>query len=288
MFELSETVLYATAGTASAMIVSLLWWNYRQGRKLREQDEQILSAEQNYTSLNNSNLGLGRRIKQLERGTPQVSSVSDSVTPLGDIAALVASSSESMASQPFNNEPLFPDSKTNNLELVNSPAPQVDPLAARAKERSFEETLQSLEATEQHIQQTVSELSSSELAAPTVFAQRNPTISDRELDDLDGQENYREQAFGPHYFQESSDQEQQGISAGEAMASENLEADSLDSGSLDSEPEEDLAQTPYTKASELLDRGMDLESVERLSGLSKAEVSLMATMHENMSKFAIA
>lgn len=285
MFELSETVLYAAAGTASAVIVSLLWWNFRQGRKLHQQDEQILSAEQNYTSLNNSNLGLGRRIKQLEKGKPQVSNVSNMVTPLADISALVASTSEQTADtvKPTNSRPIFPEpqyseSKTTNLEAVDTPAIARASLEKLAKERSFQETLQSLEATEQHIQQTVNELSLPELEAPTVFAQLNPSISDRDFDEIDDQMNYREQAFGSHYFQDSTDEELQGSSIDGNAAPENL----------DSEPEEDLAQTPYTKASELLDRGMDLESVEKLSGLSKAEVSLMATMHENMSKFAIA
>jgi len=278
MFELSETVLYATAGTASAVIVSLLWWNFRQGRKLHQQDEQILSAEQNYTSLNNSNLGLGRRIKQLERGKLEVSSVPTEMTPIGDISALLTSSPESIMPQPVFAGPQFSENKIASLKAVKTPLIEGSPLEAQAKERSFQETLQSLEATEQHIQQTVNDLSSSELTAPTVCAQLNPSISDRQFDEIDEQVSYKAQTFGPDYFQESAEPEMQNIQANNPTVSENL----------DSEPEEDLAQTPYTKASELLDRGMDLESVERLSGLSKAEVSLMATMHENMSKFAIA
>lgn len=50
---------------------------------------------------------------------------------------------------------------------------------------------------------------------------------------------------------------------------------------------EDFEQTPYTIASELLDQGVTLDQIEQRCGLSKAEVSLMATMHKNMSKFSV-
>lgn len=50
---------------------------------------------------------------------------------------------------------------------------------------------------------------------------------------------------------------------------------------------EDFEQTPYTIASELLDQGVALDQIEQRCGLSKAEVSLMATMHKNMSKFSV-
>lgn len=66
------------------------------------------------------------------------------------------------------------------------------------------------------------------------------------------------------------------------------EADTEFDYDFEGEPEmdADLEQTPYTIASDLLDQGVDLEEIEQRCGLSKAEVSLMATMHENMSKFS--
>lgn len=66
------------------------------------------------------------------------------------------------------------------------------------------------------------------------------------------------------------------------------EADTEFDYDYEDEPEmdTDLEQTPYTIASDLLDQGVELEEIEQRCGLSKAEVSLMATMHENMTKFS--
>ncbi|WP_299978122.1 DUF2802 domain-containing protein [uncultured Pseudoteredinibacter sp.] len=247
-------------GIGLALGVFLLCVSYwRQNRQIQRQLQDLQHARQELKSINASNIGLGRRIKSLEAdGGPRLN--------------LVEPSQFAQAEQPveeYGHEQQSVVSETPDTVVAK------DLRELQAQQQSL---LASLAALEQE-----SGLSKAALpehsAVSEQFIHNEPSFVDDHAepsfqDSLSAQ--LQEKALSEQHFEQPTLES--------AEAEEVLQAPY----SYEDEPEPDLEQTPYTRASSMLDEGLDLDEIERQSGLSKAEIKLMATMHKNMSKFALA
>lgn len=278
-----ETIVVAGASLAIALLV-VCGLHLRQGRKMRQQLSLLDRAQQDLSSLNSTNIGLGHRIKSMEGGkgfTPQatafrVQEPTEAMAPLNSAAVqdLVASDDgpaqfelgRDLDSLQARQETLL--ASLDALEQNRGPRPDAGQAPAQAQPEYREPQFSQSELSQ-------SELSQAEPLQPEFSQQAfsQPEPSQQEL----SQQQLSQQEFREPRFSESGFSQQAEAPAPLAAVP----------ASYDDEPEPDMEQTPYTRASALLDQGISPEEIERLSGLSKAEVALMATMHKNMSKFAV-
>lgn len=213
MLALTNESLMMIAG-GLLLLVSLLALVYsRQSRKLSKQWQQLEQAQQNLSSLNAVNIGLGHRIKLIE-----------------------AKQGGGMAVQLAEQTPAGPAKFELGRDLEN----------LQEKQQGLMASLQALEQAEPQNDEKVADFG---LALASVQPELAPATVDT-VDDQDRSWQVPSPVTSP------------------------------------GEPEQDMAQTPYTLASNLLDQGLSVAEVERQSGLSRAEVQLMATMHKNMNQFA--
>lgn len=292
---LHPTVYIAAGLGLGAVLLMISYW--QQSRQVKRQMADLQKARNDLKSINASNIGLGRRIKSLEsRGPVGLSSVG--LSPAG--LSSVAQSSDSRpytAAVDFNQnvqsiEPSLESIATaitadssvpedlvevssTSATLASSEYNSTEPAAvdANALDTTVAKDLRELQAHQQSLLQSLNQL---ERQSDTESLNRASSFQDNLANQLE------RAAVSEQYFVEPVDA---------AIPSSNVTAsatDSFDPYSYDDEPEPDLEQTPYTRASAMLDEGLSLDEIERQSCLSKAEIKLMATMHKNMSNFALA
>lgn len=259
--------VYIGAGLAlGVLLLCVSYW--RQNRQIQRQLQDLQRARQELKSINASNIGLGRRIKSLEAdGGPRLNLV-EPTQFAGQLSSI-----EQHTKQPYSAEQEHNVSETPDTVVAK------DLRELQAQQQSLLANLAALEQESGLTQaKPVDQVSMPEQA----FAPEQSYQEDRQ-----------EGGLAPSFQDSLSAQLEQ-----EALSEQHFDHQPLESNapgdmsqapySYEDEPEPDLEQTPYTRASAMLDEGLDLDEIERKSGLSKAEIKLMATMHKNMSKFALA
>ncbi|WP_299774296.1 DUF2802 domain-containing protein [uncultured Pseudoteredinibacter sp.] len=259
--------VYIGAGLAlGVLLLCVSYW--RQNRQIQRQLQDLQRARQELKSINASNIGLGRRIKSLEAdGGPRLNLVEPTQF------AEQVSSIEQYTKEPYPAEQEHSVSETPDTVVAK------DLRELQAQQQSLLASLAALEQESGLSQAKPVE----QVSIPEQAFAAEPSY----------QEDRQENELAPSFQDSLSAQLEQ-----DALSEQHFNHESLDSESAgdalqspysyDDEPEPDLEQTPYTRASAMLDEGLELDEIERQSGLSKAEIKLMATMHKNMSKFALA
>lgn len=263
---LHPTVYIAAGLGFGVLLLGLSYW--RQNRQIRRQLQDLQEARQELKSINASNIGLGRRIKSLEsnkRG-PALASVSH----IGDANSMAIPPQEQMPPQP---------------EQLDTPDTIVakDLRELQAQQQSLLASLTALENEQVH--QGEEPVYKEAVAEPIVGAAFQSQQRFQQTAEEKSNEPSFQESLAAHLEQEAVSEQHFDHQKDELNAVEDIHHEPY---SYDDEPEPDLEQTPYTRASSMLDEGLALDEIERRSGLSKAEIKLMATMHKNMSKFALA
>ncbi|MBB6523446.1 DUF2802 domain-containing protein [Pseudoteredinibacter isoporae] len=270
---LHPTVYIAAGLGLGVLLLVLSYW--RQSRQIRRQLQDLQDARQELKSINASNIGLGRRIKSLEskRG-PTLASVSN-ITEINDMAG--ASPQEAMHPHQQGQFDTPADSMSPDTIVAK------DLRELQAQQQSLLASLTALENEQQHQSgETAFAETTQEPIVGAAFQSQQPFQTPAEESRA---EPSFQQSLAAHLEQEAVSEQHFKTQNSEPEAQEEARHEPY---SYDDEPEPDLAQTPYTRASAMLDEGLALDEIERQSGLSKAEIKLMATMHKNMSKFALA
>lgn len=259
--------VYIGAGLAlGVLLLCVSYW--RQNRQIQRQLQDLQRARKELKSINASNIGLGRRIKSLEAdGGPRLNLVEPA-----QLAGQVSSIEQ------YTKEP-YPTEQEHNVSETPDTVVAKDLRELQAQQQSLLASLAALEQ-ESGLSQTkpVDQVSMPEQA----FVAEQSYQEDRQDNEL-----------APSFQNSLSAQLEKDALSEQHFNHEPLDSESTGDAlqapySYDDEPEPDLEQTPYTRASAMLDEGLELDEIERQSGLSKAEIKLMATMHKNMSKFALA
>ena len=288
---LHPTVYIAAGLGLGVLLLVLSYW--RQSRQIRRQLQDLQEARQELKSINASNIGLGRRIKSLEakRG-PALASVNH-MTEAHE-AAIPSLEVVPSAPHPFD---VASSSGPNAQEFGGQEAMSPDTTVAKdlrelqAQQQSLLASLNALENDQQQQNDVpgTKEASVEPIVGAAFQSQQRFQQSSSEPASAQGVEPSFQESLAAHLAQDAVSEQHFDYQNSELDSPQANHPDShQEPYSYDDEPEPDLAQTPYTRASAMLDEGLALDEIERQSGLSKAEIKLMATMHKNMSKFALA